>query len=205
VLSQNRRYNYGYFGADSLRELEKKVEQEADKYSKKELVDEKIIVRYAVDTSCSYCKGVSGKLYPNGGWEQDAEGHENGYHWEEGTKPRSYGVGSYSFEVGFEIKKVKTWKFPNGEKSKEYLRLEESEIKEDKLLYWLNSLCSLYPSSSSSIKEIEYTKEIGLLFKNMVLFIFNINENILRIFGKDFDLSKIDCLKSIEQKILSQN
>lgn len=200
-LNQNRRYNYGYFSAESLRELEKKVKETADKYSRKELVDEKIVIKYAVDTVCSYCKGVSGNLYPNGGWEQDAEGDENSYHWVEGTK-KNHNFGPYSFEIAFEIKKVKTWVFPNGEKSKEYLRLEESEIKNDELLHWLNSLCSLGLISSSSVKEIEYTKEIGLLFRDMVLFIFNINENIIHIFGKEFDLTKVNHLKLTKRLLL---
>lgn len=198
-LDKNKRHNYGFFSAESLKELEKKVEETADKYSKKKLIDEKIVIKYAVDTVCSYCKGVSGKLYPNGGLEQDAEGHENGYHWVEGTK-KNYSVSPYSFEVAFEINKVKTWVFPNGEKSKEYLRLEDTNTKDDELLHWLDSLRGLSPSSSSTVKEIEYTREIGLLFRDMVLFIFNINENILHIFGKEFDLSKIDCLKLIGEK-----
>ena len=202
-LDENRRHNYGFFSAESLRELEKKVEETADKYSKKKLIDEKIVIKYAVDTVCSYCKGISGKLYPNGRWEQDAEGHENGYHWMEGTK-KNYSISPYSFEVAFELNKVKTWVFPNGEKSKEYLRLEDTNTKDDELLHWLNSLCGLSPSSSSTVKEIEYTREIGLLFRDMVLFIFNINENILHIFGKEFDLSKIDCLKLIGKKSILQ-
>lgn len=199
-LSQNVRCNYGFFSAKSLDDLEKKVEETADKYSKKELIDEKIIIKYAVDTVCSYCKGVSGNLYPNGRCEEDAEGYENGYHWVKGTKEDFQDNGPYRFEVAFKIKKVKTWKFPNDEESKEYLRLDDSETKDDKLLHWLNSLCGLSFSRSSTIKEIEYTKEIGLLFRKMVLFIFNINENIYHIFGKEFDLTKIDTLKLTDGK-----
>ena len=204
-LHQNRRHNYGFFSARSLDDLEKKVIETADKYSKKELIDEKIVIKYAVDTVCSYCRSVGGNLYPNGRWEEDVEGYENGYHWINGTKD-DHSIGPFGFEVAFNIKKVKTWVFPNGEKSKEYLRLEDSETKDDELLHWLTSLCGLGLSWSSTVKEIEYTKEIGLLFKGMVLYIFNINENINRIFGKEFDLTKVDYLKLTEGKgILSDN
>jgi len=191
-LQKGRRENYGYFSATSLQALEDKVREVADRYSEKKLTGERIVIRYAVETVCSYCKGASGKLYPNGGWEMHAEGHENGYHWASGTKGDSFGTGSYSFEVAFEIRKVKTWLFPSGEQSKEYLRLEDSEIKDDEVLHWLNSLCRLSLSQSSNVKEIEYTREIGMLFKNMVLFIFKINENIRAVFGEEFDLGKID-------------
>lgn len=202
-LNKNKRHNYGFFSATSLHELEKKVEETADKYSKKKLIDEKIVIKYAVDISCSYCRGVSGTLYPNGGWEQEAEGHENGYHWTEGTGTKyDHGSGPYSIEVAFEIEKAKTWKFPNGEKTKEYIRLEELDTKNDEILRWLTSLCGLGFSSNSTVKEIEYTKEIGVLFKEMVLFIFNINENMHRIFGKEFDLSKIEQLKLTEGNLL---
>lgn len=44
-------------------------------------------------------------------------------------------------------------------------------------------------------KEIDYTPQLGLFFKNMLLYIFNMNEKIREIFGEDFDLSKIDFKK----------
>ena len=195
-LNSGRRQTYGFFSAESLNELEKRVTETADKYSKKKLVDEKIVIKYAVDIRCSYCRGVSGKIYPNGRWEEDAEGHENSYHWINGTKKKySMDVGPYGLEVAFEIMKVKTWEFPNGEQTKEYVRLEESDTKDDEVLYWLTSLCGLSFSHDSTVKEIEYTKDIGILFKNMILFIFNINEKIHSIFGEEFDLSKIEPLK----------
>ena len=195
-LDSGRRQTYGFFSEKSLQELEKKIKETADKYSKKKLVDEKIVIKYAVDTRCSYCRGISGKIYPNGGWETDAEGHENSYHWVEGTKKEySINCGPYGLDIAFEIKKVKTWAFPNGEETKEYVRLEATDIKDDEVLHWLTSLCGLSFSRNSMVKEIEYTKDIGILFRNMVLFIFNINERIHSIFGEEFDLSKLEPLK----------
>jgi hypothetical protein len=144
---------------------------------------------------CSYCQGESGALYPNGGWEQEAEGHEKGYHWIEGTKDRFYYQGPFGFEIAYELYHLKIWKFPNGEESREYLRLEESEAKNDEILYWLRSVPSIHLSSASTKKEIEYTPEIGMFFKSMVLYIWTINEKIRSMFGKDFDLEKIDINK----------
>ncbi|MBE3122079.1 MAG: hypothetical protein IMZ58_07740 [Thermoplasmata archaeon] len=195
-LNSGRRQTYGFFSAESLNELEKKVEETADKYSKKKLVDEKIVIKYAVDTHCSYCRSASRNIYPNGRVEEDAEGYEKGYHWIEGTKhSSSMDRKPYSLEVAFEIQKAKTWEFPNGEQTKEYVRLEESDTKDDEVLYWLTSLCGLSFSHDSTVKEIEYTKDIGVLFRNMILFIFNINEQIHFIFGEEFDLSKIEPLR----------
>lgn len=194
--SGRRRHKKGFFSATSLQELEKKVKETADKYSRKKLVSEKIIIRYAVDTRCSYCRSANGNIYPNGGLEQDAEGYDKGYHWINGTKDtHGFNTGPYSIEIAFEIKKVRTWEFPSGEQTKEYDRLEESEAKKDDALFWLHSLCGLTLSSDNTAKEIEYTKDIGFLFKNMVLFIFNINERIRSIFGEEFDLTKIEPLR----------
>ncbi len=196
-LNNSRRNdNYGFFSAISLDELEKKVTEISDKYSKKKLVSEKIIIKYAVDTRCTYCKGISGKIYPNGSWEQNAEGYKNSYHWISGTQDlHAMNRVPFGFDVAFEIMKIKTWEFPNKEQTKEYERLEESDKKNDETLQWLTSLCGLDFSSDSTIKEIEYTKEIGALFKSMILFIFNINEKIHFLFGGEFDLSKIEPLK----------
>lgn len=194
LRDSNRRGSHGFFSATSLRELKKIVEEIADKYSKKKLVDEKIIIKYAVDTRCHYCRSANGNIYPNGGWEQDAEGYEKGYHWIQGTK--DHDRNAYGFDIAFEINKVKTWEFPNGEHAKEYNRLDNSDIKNDEILHWLTSLCGVsFFEYGSTVMEIEYTKEIGALFKNMVLFIFNINERIHSIFGGAFDLSKIEPLK----------
>jgi hypothetical protein len=194
-LQWGRRGRKGWFSEKSLHELEKAIKETADKFSKKKLIDEKIIIRYAVDTRCSYCRSANGNIYPNGHWETQAEGEKNGYHWiESSLKQTAMDRGPFALEVAFEIKKRRTWQFPNKETTIEYERLEESELKKDGVMDWLYALCGI-DFSHNNEKEIEYTDEIGLFFKNMILFIININERICQVFGGEFDLSKIEPLR----------
>ena len=194
-LNTSRRQNPGFFSAESLMELEKQVKEVADKYSKKKLVSEKIIMRYSVDTRCSYCRSAKGNIYPNGRWEEDAEGHENSYHWiESSLKQSAMNCGPFALEVAFELVKRRIWQFPNKETTTEYERLGESDLKKDGVMDWLHALCGI-DFAHNNAKEIEYTNEIGLFFKNMMMFIISINERICQVFGGEFDLSKIEPLK----------
>jgi hypothetical protein len=102
--------------------------------------------------------------------------------------------GPFALEVAFELRKRRTWRFPNGETTTEYDRLDESDLKKDGVMDWLYGICGIAFAHNNE-KEIEYTEEIGLFFKSLLLFIININERIRSIFGESFDLSKIEPLK----------
>ena len=193
-LNINRKKNYGFFSALSLKDLNCNVEEVAKKFSAKELIAEKVILKYSVETMCNYCKTNAGNIVPNGSWATDVDGD---YHWTEGTKNNySMSKDPFGFSCYVKAEKVKVWKFPDGEIKKEYFDLHDEDVKHDKTLFWLNSLCNM--GLGSSIKEIDYTPEIGVFFKNMILYICNINEKIQAIFGKEFDLTKIDT-NSIKQ------
>lgn len=196
-LEFNRLHNQGFFSAKSLEELNNQVEAIAIKYSEKELIEEKFILRYVVDTICQYCRGTTGKIYPDGGWQKDAEGGSTyDYNWISGTKKQgSIDRDPFGFTVFVEVMRIKVWKFPDGEIQKEYLRIEDGKCKDDETLRWLNSIRNMGNWRSSPTKEIDYTPQLGLFFKNMLLYIFNMNEKIREIFGDDFDLSKIDFKK----------
>lgn len=188
LLNRNRLGKDGFFSALSLKELQDEVENTVRKYSEKKLIEEKVIIRYAIDTVCHYCKGKDGTIYPDGGWQMDVEGE---YDWEGGTKEQfSNDCAPYGFEVYLELKKVKVWEFPDGEIKKEYIRLEDSDYENDELMHWLDSIVRM-GSNNSSIKEIDYSPQVGLFFKNLILYICNMNEKIKEIFGEEVDLSKI--------------
>jgi hypothetical protein len=51
----------------------------------------------------------------------------------------------------------------------------------------LAGLCGI---TYNKYKEVDYTPELGLFFKNIILYIFRINEQFLKIFGKEVDLAK---------------
>lgn len=187
----NRQNNEGFFSAKSLKELSLQIHEVAINYSKKELIEEKVILEYSLVTTCNYCKGKNG-IYPDGNWQQEAEGGDD-YNWVEGSlKSDSWGSKSFGFQIYVEPRFLEIWKFPNGDIKKEYSNVTDKNIGDDKILDWLCSIRNLSETSGMDVKEIDYTPEAGLFFKNALMYVFNINEGILKMFGGDFDLSKID-------------
>ncbi len=190
-LGSNRLRHEGYFSALSLKELNKQVQESVDKYSKKELIEEKVILQYSVNTICTYCKTKDGKIVPNGGWAKAIDGN---YSWTNGTEEvHATNRKPFGFNCFVKPIQVKVWKFPDGEIKKEYLHTHNDDFDYDETLNWLDSICGI--DSEGDYKEIDYTPEIGLFFKNLLMYIFDINERVQKIFGKDVDLSKIDLTK----------
>jgi len=193
-LNYNRNYTEGFFSSESLDGLIKEVEKVADKYSEKELIEEKIVIQYRIDTNCHYCKGNNGKLYPDGYLERKGNGGDD-YHWVDGTKGDSpMNSNPFGFEVFFKLKKVKVWRFPNGELNNEYCYLIDEDCKTDNVMEWLNSVRHMGENNNMP-KEIDYSPELGMFFKKMTEHIFMINENIRKVFGEELDLKKIDVTK----------
>ena len=185
---RNRLDRDGFFSAKSLNELVDEVETKVKEYLKKELIEEKIIIRYAINTSCHYCLGKDGTIYPDGTFQKKVEEDHN---WKEGTKHQfSMDNSPFGLEFGFELKRVQVWKFPNKDIKKEYHDLWGGDYEEGTTLEWIDSVRHI--SVDGTYKEIDYTEELGLLFKNLVLYIANMNEQFEKMFGKDVDLSKVD-------------
>jgi len=74
----------------------------------------------------------------------------------------------FGLEFGFELKRVQVWKFPNKDIKKEYHDLWGGDYEEGTTLEWIDSVRHI--SVDGTYKEIDYTEELGLLFKNLVLF-----------------------------------
>ena len=186
----NRLKRKGFFSALSLDELKENVKEVIDQYSNKDLIEEKIIIKYSVGTICSYWKKKDGTICPNGYWD-DGAGDDKGSWANSSRELHACNRSPFGLEVFIEIRKVKVWKFPNGETKKEYERLEDDDTNKDEVLHWLNSIVSI-SKGEATVKEMDYSLEAGNFFKNLLMYIFNMNEKMIEFFGKDFDLSKID-------------
>jgi hypothetical protein len=185
-LGRNQKDNHGYFVSDTLKGLKDKIYEVVNKYSGKKLIEEKIVLLYSIDTTVSYCKGKTGKVYPNGQWQQR---EEKDYNWVEGTiKHDACNSAAYGFSIFVEPKLLKVWEFPNGEQFKDYQSIPEDMIEEDSTLDWLNSIAAMNLDSSKEPKEIDYSEPVGLFFKSSLLYIINLNERLKEMFTDKVDL-----------------
>ena len=187
----NRLRNRGFFSAQSLKDLKNKVNEIANKFSEKKLISEKIVLRYSIDTNCHYCKTKAWEIVPNGGWQQDVDGE---YNWIEGTeKLQSMDKKPFGFSCYVEPKSLRIWQFPDRTEFKEYSDIDDDP--EDKVIQCMQSLCDINMPYDQEQKEIDYTPELGQFFKNMILYICNINEKLREMFPDGVDLNKVDLCK----------
>ena len=153
-------------------------------------MESKIVLRYDIITTCAYCKTKTGEIVPNGGWEI-RKNKTDGHHWLEGnTQTDSCHMAPYGFNIYVEPQKLTRWIFPDKTEHKEYLNLEDDEVKDDSTLDWLNSICSITYMEENRIKDIDYTEEVGLFFKNTILYVCNLNEKLKKVFGDEIVIAK---------------
>ncbi len=196
-LGANRIGNAGFFSAESLAELQGIIAEVCDKYSSRELIEEKIILRYSLNTTCSYCITKDGTIVPNGTYAVDIDGD---YEWSGGTietnatYPKPFGFNCYVKPI-----RVRIWEFLNGEIYKEEYRNSHDEWDGDSILRWLDGLCAM--ASDGKCKDIDYTPELGEFFKSVVMYIIKLNEKLKSVFGEDIEIS-IPALSNIRQLAL---
>jgi hypothetical protein len=180
----------GYFEAHALKDIEEQIKKATEKYSEKKLKSTKIVLRYEIITTCSYCKTKKGEIVPNGGWEQRLNKSRD-YNWINGTKDMDNCYSEpFGFRVYVEPQRLNVYIFPDKTEHKEYVSLEDDEIKDESTLDWLNSISSISADDDNNIKDIDYSEEVGLFFKNIILYICNLNEKLKKLFGEKMEISK---------------
>ena len=199
-LNQNRLRNLGFFRDSTLDGLKKQIGCIVEEYFSRKLISEKIVIRYFVKTSCSYCLSPDGDPVPNG--SQDWTGSED-YNWKTGTvdhnayKPNAYGIEVYAKPC---VREDYTYK--SGIKKTEYNSISRnvtfSDVKETNYyLRWLDDLVAMVKPDGmqdTDTHEIDYTEQTAAFFVNLISSICKLNEKI-----KD-QLDPKSILKLISQK-----
>ena len=179
----------GYFEAQSLKEIEENISKIIQKFSEKKLVSSKIVLRYEIITACAYGKTEKGEIVPNGYWQKRIDKTDK-YEWLGGTKQlNSNDSEPFGFQIYVEPQRLNVYIFPDKTEHKEYVNIEDEDIKEGSTLDWLNSICGMRSQEDDNIKDIDYSEEIGLFFKNVILYICNLNENLKKVFGEEMEIN----------------
>ena len=173
TLDRNQLNNYGYFTDKTYEGLIKQIKSKCEEYLSKELVEEKLIISYCIDTVCSYCTTSSGEIVPNGTYDKS-------YGWKEGTKNDSFNHHEpFTVAVSAVIYNKKVYKFKIGKEKIEYLKPNSNELGE--FGKWILNITHIGIGKNGKQQEIEYNEETALFFVSMLKSICNINEKI-----KDF-------------------
>lgn len=205
-LKPNRLNNYGFFIDKTLEGLKKKVDHVVDDYFSRKLTSRKIIIKYVIQTTCSYCLDIHGNVVPNGADEWTKKGYSPsaGCAWKEGTVSHDathrhpFGISVYAKPFVRE-----DYVYKSGTKKTEYINMcyggafADNAIERGYSLKWLSDIPAQdvpQESRESDVKEMDYTENVAKFFVNLIMSICKLNEQI-----KD-KLDPKSILKLIAQK-----
>ena len=126
VPNQRRKKHAGYFEASDLTNLMHQIDTLGNDYISKEIVEERMMIEYAVDTACSYYRDGD-ELLPNG--EGAKRGDGSG--WRDGTANPTFSTHPivYGFQVYADPFLERTYRYRSGLTNRERsLRRFNSEM-----------------------------------------------------------------------------
>lgn len=168
VGSRSKKFENGYFEADTFDGLKNLINELGSDYVTKENVSHVLKIEYSVETICAYAL-EDGEVFPNGYYVQNKS---EGNYWREGTVPRwtnntmLYGFNIYAkpfCEVVYKYRSNKTF-------SKKLFHPGETDGMGDNGK-WLANIIQQKAASNGTIREIEYTEEIAGFFRRIFEFL----------------------------------
>lgn len=177
-IYERRRSIYKY-SAKTLEALEHTLYIIQQKFNKAECIEEKIILKYSIETACFYSKDKGGDFIPYRKYDsQDTQG--SGTKLIYATKPSPFGLQVYV--KPFKIKKMR---YLNGDEKEIEEWLSDREVSdEQKNLKFLAGVCCISTTSEES-RVIDYNEEIAGFFVDLLKAIFILNEKIKPFISED--------------------
>jgi len=198
-VHKNQLGNEGYITSSTHSGLIQAVKDVLAEYKSRELICEKIVLRYVIQTQCSYAKDKEGNICPNP--SKEWSGMEYGMHdfnnknpenvWFEGnvtidsTKNRPFGFLIYAKPF---VKR--DYQYKSGKQKTEYSSMgfggdvAANALEKGYYLRWLNAVpCIAPPDGFRGLKgeEMDYTENLAKFFVEMIISICKLNDRI-----KDF-------------------
>ena len=200
-LDVNRAGRAGYFSADTLEGLRRKIEKAVDEAISKELVEDKLVIKYSVTTKCSYAIDTDGEIIPNGCWRKDPveRGKEYETNWRKGNRNDPSGGNLPSVSVFARVFHKKTYAYRSG-KTIQQLEFYRPKIENGRgsSIDWINSLFNISPSDSIFHKEdythtpeVDATEENAAMFIRLFKLIFQCNELFKDLNNPEFFLEMV--------------
>lgn len=180
-LAKNRLGREGYFSNNTLSGIENDIRKVLRDCLSCELIEEKPVILYQIETSCTYSISTEGEIVPNPMFFWTGLDYDKGEcSWKEGTKRvDAINKSSFGFQVYAKPYLKRLSKYGNG---KERIEYEELEPEKGSYVDWLNNVtCISKVNSYSPVKEVDCNERTAKLFVDIIKSICKINEQI-----KDF-------------------
>lgn len=165
-VQSNRAGTPGFYEANSMDELIKHVRKISEEYVSGEVIEEVMLIRYAIDTAVSYWRSSNGEICSNGSYDQTGETTGGMYDaskmgWKHGTRDST--GGPFEIEVYAELVLKVTTLFKSGRKKVDF-KTVMSVPKETPNLHWLWGVRRMNPNGRMKVWEIEATEENAAFF-----------------------------------------
>lgn len=201
-LSRNQLRRKGYFTSDTIDGLTKQVLKCCEEYLSRKMISHEIVIKYCIQTTCSYCLDIKGEVVPNGSneWTKTKDGS---YHWKQGTE-NQHANEHHPFGINIYAKPFhkREFKYKSGKIKQEYEHFSafgSSETKKNQhYLKWLEGISSICPPEHGKIMEITYSEDVAKVFVDMLKGICMINEKIKDLITPD----KIQLIADSKLKLL---
>lgn len=181
-LTSNGRRNgrLGFYSSATYFKLISDIEFSCKEYVSRELVRESIVIRYVIETTCTYLIDDEKQIVPNGHW---VKGYgDEGKNWREGTESQ-HAASPHPFGVRIYAKPFykKEYRYKSGTEKTEYKNLYEDDCLESQPhLKWIAGVCSVR-EPKGEVREIEYTEKTAYFFETFYKTLCSLNEKL-----KDF-------------------
>ena len=186
ALAKNRAGRAGFFSSNTLEGLRCEIEKAVEEAISKELIEDKLVIKYQVTTKGSYALDTDGEIIPNGFWRKDADDRrqEYGTKWRNGNVENSLSGVTPTVSVYARVFHKKTYAYRSGRtiQQLEFYR-PEVENGRGKSIDWINSLTNIASfrqwngrEDYSKASEIDATEENAEMFVKLFKLIFQCNE-----------------------------
>lgn len=178
------------FSAASLAELEIKLDKYLNDIVSCELIEEKEVIRYQIETACAYCEGDKEdnfEIYPNGAYIPDRlqEKDTNWCNrWKGGTEDiYAQHPSPYYTKIYCKVYRKKRYAYRSGREITQYEYAPSKGVayNENDYVEWLKNVCSISPINNSDIKEVDATQENAAIFVQLIKFICKANRIITEL------------------------
>lgn len=176
--------------ASTLSELESMISQSVQPLVEFKQVENKIVIKYQIQTACVYCKSTDGKYFPNAAGNYSNEDiittPGGGYKFFDGTEQRDQlNSGPYMMSVVVIFKRRITNEYGDGTRKTYYDRVEYKDPDLGEHGKWLRELIGIstdrYGYNIDKLPEIEYNEKNALFFRKFVESIFYVNDFVRQL------------------------
>jgi len=179
IFEFDKKGNSGYFCANNIDDLTYKIKSHCVDYFNRVIIEDVIVIKYSIETNCSYVLNEDGITCPNGTSKYVGTGES--WSWESGTLKPSV-TSKFPFGVKIYAKpfhKVVS-KYNSGAIKSVYSGIEHND---NYYLNWLNDIIHISPPSNGINGEVIYSEENAKFFVDMLKWVCSTNENIKHMFS----------------------